>query len=71
MVCQRCGSNNVTVQAVNEVKHRGCLMTLVHITLTVCTFGLWLIIPMLRGGTRSKTKSYAVCQDCGYRFKVK
>lgn len=70
MVCTKCGSKNVTVQAVNEVKHRGCLMSIVHILLIMCTFGLWWIVPILRGGTRSKTRSYGVCQDCGNRFKV-
>lgn len=70
MICKKCGSDNVTVQAVNEVKHRGCLMTCVHILLIIFTFGLWAIIPALRGGTRSKTKSYAVCQNCGYRWKA-
>lgn len=70
MKCPKCGSESVNVQAVNEVKHRGCLMSLVHILLIICTAGLWWIIPILRGGTRSKTKTYAVCQSCGNRWKV-
>ena len=70
MTCKKCGGSNVNVQAVNEVKHRGCLMSLVHIFLIICTLGLWIIVPALRGGTRSKTKSFAVCQDCGYRWKI-
>lgn len=70
MKCPKCGSENVNVQAVNEVKHRGCLMSLVHILLIICTFGAWIWVPLLRGGTRSKTKSFAVCQNCGNRWKV-
>lgn len=70
MICKKCGSENVTVQVVNEVKHRGCLMSLFHIIMTIFTLGLWIIIPILRGGTRSKTKSYAVCHNCGNRWKV-
>jgi hypothetical protein len=70
MRCPKCGSENVNVQVVNEVKHRGCLMLLVHIFLIIITFGLWWIVPILRGGARSKTKSYAVCQSCGNRWKV-
>ncbi len=70
MICKKCGSTNVNVQVVNEVKHRGCLMSIFHLFMTIMTLGLWIIIPILRGGTRSKTKSYAVCQYCGYRFKI-
>ncbi len=70
MTCQKCGSNNVNVQAVNEVKHRGCLMSLIHIALIIFTCGLWWIVPILRGGTRSKTNSFMVCQDCGFRKKI-
>lgn len=55
MICKKCGSANVNVQAVNEVKYRGCLASLFHIIMIMITFSLWLIIPLLRGGTRSKT----------------
>lgn len=70
MICSKCGSTNINVQAVNEVKHRGCLMVIINIFLGICTFGLWLIVPLLRGGTRSKTKSYAVCQSCGHKWQI-
>lgn len=70
MTCKRCGSNNVNVQAVNVVKRRGIISLLINLILAACTFGLWLIIPMLRGGTRSKTNSFMVCQDCGYKQKL-
>ena len=33
MVCPKCGSGDVLVQAVAEQKKRGCLMTLVYIVL--------------------------------------
>lgn len=70
MVCPRCHSNNVMVQAVAEQRGRGCLMTLFWIFLAVVTVGIiLLIIPLLkRNGTRTHT--YAVCQSCGYRWKV-
>jgi len=45
-------------------------MSLLHVFMIIITAGLWWIVPLLRGGTRSKTKSIAVCQDCGYRWKV-
>lgn len=70
MVCPRCHSNNVVVQAVAEQKGRGCFMTLLWIVLAICTFGIiLLLIPLLkRNGTRTHT--YAVCQSCGYKWKV-
>ena len=69
MVCKKCGSHNVTVQAVAEQKKRGCLGACCWLLLAVCTCGLILLIPLLtRKG--SKTKQYAVCQDCGNKWRV-
>lgn len=69
MNCPKCNSENVSVQAVAEQKKRGCLMSCVWIALTVCTFGLIILIPLLTK-KGSKTVSYAICQDCGYRWKA-
>lgn len=69
MTCPNCGSNNVTVQAVAEQKRRSCLGACAWIFLAICTCGLVLLIPLLtRKG--SKTKSYAICQNCGYQWRV-
>jgi DNA-directed RNA polymerase subunit RPC12/RpoP len=73
MKCPRCGSDNVTVQAITEVKtkRRGCLGWLLWIILAICTLGLILIIPLITNSkTKSKTHSEAVCQNCGHRWKV-
>ena len=73
MKCKKCGSENVTVQAVTNVKtkHRGCLGWFLWILLACCTLGLILIIPLITNSkTKSKTHSEAVCQDCGCRWKV-
>jgi len=73
MKCPRCGSDNVTVQAITEVKtkRRGCLGWLLWILLAICTLGLILIIPLITNSkTKSKTHSEAVCQNCGHRWKV-
>lgn len=73
MICKKCGSSNVTVQAITETKtkYRGCLGWLFWIILAVCTFGLILIIPLLTNSkTKSKTKIMAICQSCGHRWKV-
>lgn len=69
MICPNCGSDNVTVQAVAEQKRRSCLGACAWIFLAICTCGLVLLIPLLtRKG--SKTKSYAICQNCGYQWRV-
>lgn len=74
MVCPRCGSENVRVQIVTDVKttHRGCFGWLCWILLAICTLGLIIIIPLI---TNSKTESHshavAVCQNCGHRWRGK
>lgn len=67
--CPRCHSQNVTVQAVAETKKRGCLSILLYILLAITIIGLIILIPLLRGN-KSKTVSYAVCQNCGHRWRV-
>lgn len=69
MTCPNCGSTHIIVQAVAEQKKRGCLMSCLWILLAICTFGLILLIPLLtRKG--SKTKTYAICQNCGHKWRV-
>lgn len=69
MICSKCGNQNI--QAVSDtkgkIKKRGCFMTLVHIALIIFTFGLWIIIPLLRGSSRGKitTVTKFVCLNCG------
>lgn len=69
MFCPKCHGNNVIVQAVAEQKKRGCLMSLLWIVLAICTIGAIIWVPLLiRKG--SKTRTYAVCQSCGFRWRV-
>lgn len=56
MNCPKCHSENVNFQVVSEKQKTGCLMFLL--------FG---IFNALRP---SKTKTYAVCQSCGYRWET-
>lgn len=69
MICPKCGNKNVSVQTVSEQKGRSCLSALMWILFAICTFGLILFIPLLTR-KKSKTKTYAICQNCGYRWKV-
>ena len=81
MVCPKCGSENVTIQAVNVVKEKkkkGVVYWLL--------IGWWweliswvaflipkLIFAIFGKHTKvvSKTETYAVCQNCGNKWRVK
>lgn len=69
MICPKCGSHNVSVLKVTEHKKRGCLAVLGWLFLACFTCGLVLLFPLL-SSKGSKTKKYAVCQDCGRRWRV-
>ncbi len=72
--CKKCGGTNVVVQIVEKVqtKRRGCIAWMLWILLAICTLGLILIIPLITNSkTRSKTVKMAVCQDCGYSWKIR
>ena len=70
MVCPKCGSENVQVQAVAETKKRGCFTVLLYIFLLFIPIIGWIALFMLLRGKKSKTVSYALCQNCGNRWKV-
>ncbi|PKM63445.1 MAG: hypothetical protein CVU97_00465 [Firmicutes bacterium HGW-Firmicutes-21] len=73
MICPKCGSDRIFVQAVTKVKttHRGCLGWFFWIILACLTLGLILIIPLLTNSkTKSKTHTEAICQNCGRRWRV-
>jgi len=82
MVCDKCGSNNVSIQVVNEThlknKGRGCIYWLLIGWWLEIILWLWLTIPrllfLLFGGKRqkivNKTYKVAVCQNCGYSKKI-
>lgn len=64
---------NVIIKAVTTVKtkHRGCLGWIMWIILAWCTLGLIIIIPLITNSkTKSKTHNKAICQSCGYSWKV-
>lgn len=69
MICPKCGSDRVTVQTVSEQKGRSCLGALMWVFFAICTCGLILIIPLLTR-KKSKTKTYAICQNCGHKWKA-
>jgi len=78
MICNKCGSDNVIVSselASSKLSYRkvGCLTTLVRWSLICCTLGLWLLTGKRKGygKTKYKNNTIAICQNCGFKFKVK
>lgn len=70
MICPKRGSQNVQVQALEERKKTGCLTVLLYIILACTVLGLLIVIPLLLR-KKTKTTTYAVCQNCGHRWEVK
>ena len=80
MICPKCGSYNITVQAVNEVKEKRkkgvFYWLLVGWWLEIFEW-FFLTLPKLifflfgkKTKLKSKTVSYAVCQMCGNKWKL-
>lgn len=73
MVCKKCGSENVNVQMVNskiKTNHTGIIHFCARLMLIFCTCGLWLLVPSRKENSKVKNKATAVCQSCGYNWKV-
>ena len=78
MVCKKCKSTNVTVQAVTEIKkkRKGVLYWLfigwwLEMIMWVVLTLPWLIIKIFKPKEyKNKITSMAVCQDCGYSWRV-
>lgn len=68
-VCPKCGKT-MNVQTISEGKKAGCLTVLLYILLAITVVGILIIIPLaLR--KKDELHTYAVCQSCGYRKKLK
>ena len=78
MICPKCNSENVTVQAVSitKDKKKGLLYWLIVGWWWEPLLWLFLTIPMIfislfgRKKTTTKVQSMAVCQNCGNKWKV-
>lgn len=74
LICPRCKSHNISVQiAQTRETHakRGALWGLGRVFLIIFTCGLWLLVGRSKGRTRIKNESFAVCQNCGNRWKTR
>ena len=91
MVCPKCGSTNVNVQVVSNVKSRGgvhswkkrfifllvywcCMLWCVDMFLFFLGFPIHRILKhrilKYENKTETEMESYAICQDCGHKYKV-
>lgn len=71
MKCPKCGSEDVAVTTNTVVvsKSRSFLWNLL---LIICTCGLWLIWMLVRKRKEKMvTETWATCQHCGKRWRVK
>ena len=68
LCCARCQSHNISVQTITESKSAGCGTIFLYVLLACTICGLFVVIPlMLR--KKTETVTYAVCQNCGHRWK--
>ena len=78
VVCKKCNSSNVTIQAVSVTKRKrkGILYWLfigwwLEMIMWVFLTLPWLIIKIFKPKEyKNKITSMAVCQDCGYSWRV-
>lgn len=78
MKCKNCGNANVNVQAVSITKNKkhGLFYWIfigwwVELFMWICFTLPWLIIKIFKPSkVTSKVKKVAVCQNCGYSWKV-
>ena len=70
MICPKCKSENVQIQTVTESRKAGCLTIILYILLACTILGLLIVIPLLLR-RKTETVTYAVCQNCGHRWKIK
>lgn len=81
MTCPKCGSDNVMIQLVPAKKKRNIIYRMILFIVKAILFFvtlLWwfitmvlsLIFPALRP-KKDVLRKYAVCQNCGYVWKIK
>lgn len=68
-ICPRCGQHNVQYQTVTESRKTGCFTVLLYIFLACTILGLLIVIPLVLR-KKTNTVTYAVCQNCGCRWKI-
>ena len=80
MKCKKCASENVNVQTVGDVSSKGGAIPfwywisfawMIDLILYCCIIGFFGVnINHIFKRTKTKIRSYVVCQDCGYSWEV-
>lgn len=68
MTCPKCGTP-LQAQVTSETQKRGCLTVILYIILLFIPIVGWIALFCLLRGKKSKTVTYMVCPNCGYRRK--
>lgn len=68
-ICSKCHNNDIQYQTVTESRKTGCLTVLAYVFLAISCIGWLILIPLLLR-KKDETVTYAVCQSCGYRWKI-
>lgn len=83
MNCPKCNDSNFEFQTVGDVNSRGGVVPwwykwtlfpmFIDLLLTLCflRFPIRRFLKNRAKKTKTKMRTYAVCQSCGYRFEVK
>ena len=70
MKCFRCGTT-MEMSTVSETKRRGCFTMLIYLFLLIVPIIGWIaLFSILKGSSKIKGVTYAVCPRCGHRKKV-
>lgn len=69
-LCPKCGGTNIRYTTTTEKEEAGFGMCLLYLILAITVVGILILIPLFLFGNKTKTVTYAVCQDCGTRWKV-
>lgn len=59
--CKKCGKKTTHMRNINKT---GLIMLLVHIALTICTAGVWLVLLVLWKVLNTKVGGW-MCKECG------
>lgn len=64
--CPQCGGV-MNVQVINEEQGAGCGTMLLYAILALTVVGILIVIPLAMRKKETIARSYAVCQNCGYK----
>lgn len=70
LMCPRCQCRDLEFQTIEEHKSAGCLLILWYIFLAITLIGLFVLIPILLR-KKTRTVTYCICKNCGYRWENK